>query len=295
MSKSPQLKEKIEGLVNKLKENKEFIKKIGTIISVLAIGYVFLFLYKLIHDELHDFDISKLLGPFIIFTIIAVVCIFLNSYNYYIILKVILKIDLHYKSVRNIYVKSNICKYLPSNVMHYVGRNVLAVKYSISQKKMVLSSVIEIINTVFGTVYFCILLYMFEKRYYLIMIIFSLIVFYLLKKKNFHKSFMIVVLCTFIENMIFVMLMNLYRNTSIMLDYSEISIYQSISWLIGFMTPGSPGGMGIKEFILIKLTPEKFIMQLPIIAVMQRIILVLGDIMSFFIIKINEYLIQNKN
>lgn len=292
MNKAPELKAKIEGLVDKLKRNKIFIKRIGLIFTILAIAYVFIFLYKLIHHELNNFDITKLIVPIVIFSIVSVLCVFLNSYNYYIILKDVLKIDLHYKSVRNIYIKTNICKYLPSNVMHYVGRNVLAVKYSISQKKMILSSIYEIINTVFSTVFFCIMLYLYEKNNYLIMILLLVVTVYLLKKKNLHKPFLLVLLCTFVENIIFVMLLNLYRNTSIMLDYSEISIYQSISWLVGFMIPGSPGGMGVKEFILIKLTPEKFILQLPIIAVLQRVILVLGDIISFFIIKINEYFVK---
>ena len=54
-----------------------------------------------------------------------------------------------YAEIRNVYVRSNIAKYLPGNVMHFAGRNVLGKKFGFSQFDMALSTVIEVISLLF--------------------------------------------------------------------------------------------------------------------------------------------------
>lgn len=55
------------------------------------------------------------------------------------------------------------------------------------------------------------------------------------------------------------------------------------SWIIGFVTPGSPGGIGVREALLI-LILQMYISesQAVTLALVFRIITTLGDILFFF-------------
>jgi len=68
------------------------------------------------------------------------------------IIEFLSKKNVPYKSVVNIYLKSNIAKYLPGSVMHFVGRQLLAKKMGWKHQTIAMSSFLEVFF-MFATVF----------------------------------------------------------------------------------------------------------------------------------------------
>ena len=57
-----------------------------------------------------------------------------------------------------------------------------------------------------------------------------------------------------------------------------------LAWLIGFIVPGAPGGIGIREFVLITIMTSFVAEQYILFAViLHRIITVIGDLLTYII------------
>jgi hypothetical protein len=66
--------------------------------------------------------------------------------------------------------------------------------------------------------------------------------------------------------------------------FLQTSCYFIIAWLIGFATPGSPAGLGVREAVLITLLDSPSIEDTLLVAVLiSRIVTVLGDMLFFAI------------
>lgn len=271
-----------------IKKNMSSIKLFGKIFSFLAIIYVIYTLYKIIQKI--DYKIfDKNLYIFLIVSIIISICnIIAYAYSYMLLLRKTSKKKIAFNNIIDIYLISNIYKYLPSNVMHYFGRNTIAYKYHIEQKNVIKATIYEIINVILVTMVFSSLCYFIQNRLYFVLPIILFITIGIIYSIGLTKSFIIIFCTTIINNLIIVIIYNLLNQTSYLNEYYSISIYQSISWLAGFLTPGSPGGLGVKEYVLIKLGSGKFTDLLPVVAVIHRIVLILSDLLSFTLIIIKQ-------
>ena len=69
--------------------------------------------------------------------------------NFRRILNSITNKKINYVKVVYHYCRSNLYKYLPGNVMHYIGRNQIAVEENLSHADVALSSLMEIISLLF--------------------------------------------------------------------------------------------------------------------------------------------------
>lgn len=118
----------------------------------------------------------------------------------------------------------------------------------------------------------------------LAILIYAIIIF-LFRKKYILKSFLLISVTTAVNNLIVVYFYNIYTSTSLGKEFIYISVLQSLSWLAGFVMPGAPGGIGVKEFVMIKLGSKNLVEVLTVVAVLQRIILIFGDILAFFSMK----------
>lgn len=72
--------------------------------------------------------------------------VFISAYAWKLTLQFLYGKRIYYRQVRGVYAKSNIAKYLPGNVMHFAGRNVLGGKFGFSQFDMALSTIIEVLT-----------------------------------------------------------------------------------------------------------------------------------------------------
>ena len=270
----------------------KIVKYIGRILSLTAVIYLGFYFYSLFTRNKSYVDISNLIIPILLFAIISMGCVSLNALTYYYILKDVFKTVPPFQDIWEIYVSANICKYLPSNVMHFVGRNILAERYNIPQKKMFHSTLYEILNTVLATSLFCGTLAVIHYGLYYLLLLFIPVIF-LLKKYNALAPFLLVMLVTLINNTVVVILYNLYSGKGLICQFNQVSFYQSVSWLVGFLTPGAPAGIGIKEFVLIRISPGELVERLSVVVILQRVVLILGDAGAYLLVRIRE-LLQKK-
>ncbi|MEX2104009.1 MAG: lysylphosphatidylglycerol synthase domain-containing protein [Bacilli bacterium] len=219
-----------------------------------------------------------------------------------------------------VYSKSNIGKYLPTNTMHFVARNIIGNKRGWKHSDIAFSSLLETVLVLFtGTILALLFNYTDFSRflnkkyndmnngYYALIGILLLTVtvisaiWLLLKnkvmwnrfKQILTKSFLLVSTKTVILYSIQFMLMGLLLffllnintngNHSYVLAFKVISVY-SLAWIVGFIFPGSPGGIGVREATLVLLLSPIFGESNALISiVLHRLITILGDGVAFLI------------
>lgn len=279
-------KEVLVKFVNNVKSkiNMKYLKNLGRVLSILAVGFIIYTIYTMVGKLDHTFFSVKLILPVLIAIIIFCSCNYIYAFSYKNILENVCGINIPYLNIAEMYLNANIYKYLPSNMMHYVGRNVLAQKYNIPQKRVAQASVYEILNVIVVTLIYCLACISYRYSFMLAILIYAIIIF-LFRKKYILKSFLLISVTTAVNNLIVVYFYNIYTSTSLGKEFIYISVLQSLSWLAGFVMPGAPGGIGVKEFVMIKLGSKNLVEVLTVVAVLQRIILIFGDILAFFSMK----------
>ena len=292
---------------------KKPIKYIGNIVTILAI--VFIIRVMLSFDI--DTSIIKNKSLFITSSIfgIFIMCstVYLIAYGWKIILTVLSNHTVNYSDASFVYTKANMGKYLPGNVMHYVERNLFAGNLGLNQKTVLLSTVIEII----GQVSVCLLAGVILERKRIIaisleilqtqyIIIFAVLLCILLagiiifrdkiKKilsdisitaliKAFIRVIPIYLTFVLLGSLVLVVIFTSTTNG----DMSHNTILSIVAayttaWVLGFIVPGSPGGIGVREFVLLfllrDLFPEPVILTCILV---HRMISVLGDVFAYLI------------
>lgn len=296
----------------------KIIKYTGYIITIIA----FIFIGKSFLSM--NLDVKYIKNPFsaVIFVILMsigyAVTVYISSYAWKSILEFINKGHIPFKDITGVYVKSNIAKYLPGNVMHFAGRNLLAARLGFKQLDITFCTILEIIMLIFTAVIisliFAMKIFKNSLEYALIkinhnviwVILIALVILVLLaiwtvcKKKQLLKSYshiftkkFLILLCklffiysiTLIIPGLFLMLslkLILHFNVSLNMTMIIISSY-TISWVLGFISPGAPGGIGIRETILLLiLTPFYTNDVVLLAAILLRLISVFGDLIAFF-------------
>ena len=247
----------------------------------------------------------------------ALVCF--NPFLFSLILSAVTGKKQNYKKVAPIYLKSNMYKYLPGNVMHYIGRNQLAVDTDLKHGEVAFSSLAEAMLSMTGAIiggtlfagkymldavttyinikYVVYAFSFFVIIFFLIVAVFKSKVFILFEKlksiilsKNIYL-FIAVLFCMIISlalnGFIFAVVlisMDVKLNLVQIIQVLGISM---IAWLVGFVTPGSPGGLGIREAMLsVLLSHIAPISILAAAAVIYRCITIFGDILAYLVIKI---------
>ncbi len=306
---------------------KKVIKIIGRILSVLSILFVVYAIYRL------GFDFSSITN-WPVFLAVAFFCILIKTGTVFVMgsawtdwlhffsssIRVKDQKDgkkkLDRRAALTAYVKANIGKYLPGNVMHYVERNLFAADLGISQKQMAAGSVIEVgglaliavlmalvfsadsltkaLREALGDGYWrwillaagililicVVLLLIFRKR-----------ILALLKDWNpwfFARTLLLalikyaVVLAALGLIMVF-----LYQYMGGAVNAStamQIISGYIIAWVCGFLIPGVSGGIGIRELVIITLlgpvVGEELVLTLSVI---HRLITIVGDFLSYFL------------
>ncbi len=288
---------------------------IGMVLTVLAV----LFLVQRMM-ALHV-DFAKLITPMnmamtMIMPFFAILVIFINSYCWKLSLQFFSGNFVQTGSSFRAYAQANLMKYLPGNIGHYAGRQFFGAELGISQAALIKASVLEILYSTLSMVCCCALFCVpnitgktddwfsevfFKKIAVVFCILFLLacIVFYCLRKNkyvsvcmNFVRSrvfwdtfFLSFLLCSFgtiLSAMEYVVLLGQYgtvgfRNVFIVLSANYVAVF------LGFVTPGAPGGIGVREAVLVSILSPFFQEELVILAaVMHRIVLILGDLYAAF-------------
>ncbi len=221
--------------------------------------------------------------------------------------------------------KSNIAKYVPGNVMHFVGRNYLGSKLGLNHIEMALSTILEagfMVITVIIMVSVMIIfgLIKIPKEIYeqidptklviiisvLITIVAVLFIVLLITKKELLKKIITVlkrfsikrfillfikifaiyfVLFSFMA-MLFIFFLGVVLNVDIGGTHNLSMVYgiAVLSWLLGYIMPGAPGGLGVRESILVlALSPIYGQDNILIAGLLTRAIFIIGDVVAFVI------------
>lgn len=233
-----------------------------------------------------------------------------------------------------IYAKANIYKYIPGNVFQYVGRNELAVEIKASHVDIAVATVFDMIFNLLAPLILSALLmsgYVFkkiaeQKDELLIMSIAALLVvsavtavLFLKFRKKFSEHINRYIRLLTAKNIISLFFLLIYYIIYIVLyssAYLFILIFMLgfepdlsmaarlfgafvVSWVIGYITPGAPGGIGIREAVMLILANDIISENSIILSmIILRFINIFADIFAFFFMFFVEKLykrLQRKN
>ncbi len=216
--------------------------------------------------------------------------------------------------IYNIYGRSQIAKYLPSNVLHFAGRQMLGKKLAWQQGDIALASLLEIIllcaasMLLAGVSALTIGQRVFEVVPPSVVIILTFLGFvtlwFLLSKLKkipfipytlkIHQSSALfsinMLLWSLVQYLLFfvgctVILALIYLGFDLPLDYHRVALLAygfAISWLIGYVTPSAPGGLGVREAVFVLLLGSTLgEANAVMIAVLFRLMTIVGDVLFF--------------
>lgn len=229
------------------------------------------------------------------------------------------------KGAISAYVKANIGKYLPGNVMHYVERNLFASGLGIGQRKIALASIAEILGQVGGALITALIM----SRHYLMLALNRVFdgnytvpavvlaaaavccaaVLFLFRNsiidflsgcsvlqllKIFITTIIKYILSLWLLGVVMVLLFIYMGGKGSIENINLIISAYVIAWVLGFVTPGASGGIGVREiviiFLLSSIVGEELIITLSVI---HRLITIIGDFLIYFcVLGINR--IRNK-
>lgn len=304
----------------------KIIKYIGNIIMILAIAIII----NKIRSYDVDYSIifsKKNIFSFMLITLIYSVTVILGGVPWTNIINALLSCKIQYWETMLIYTKSNVFKYIPGNVFQYVGRNELAVRKNLKHSSVALSTLIDVSWNIFSIILLAILLarknlFRYVAQQYenfgkevsvffvisvLVVLLLCLIMFKKKRKeivKVLHEVFSIEFAKALGKNFLFYIIQGLVNAGLYVAIFSIISgecySIQStmscmgamlVAFAAGFITPGAPGGVGIREavslFLLGTVIRESVILTGIVI---MRVLSIAGDIFSFILIWIIENL-----
>jgi hypothetical protein len=215
----------------------------------------------------------------------------------------------------HIFLTTQIAKYLPGNIGHHAGRIYLAKKHNYKTLQILSTMVVENLLPITTSCLFSIYLItrsqinidnqvQFLTNFSTIIIASSIMAFLLVNLIIFRKK-IIILLKKHIDpkirlrNVFFSLVLTLFNFLALGLilfnlikshasdaptDFFLITSIFAISWLLGFITPGSPGGIGIREALLVTFLAPIYGNAIAIwLSIVLRIITTLGDGIAFLI------------
>ncbi|CAA6819886.1 MAG: Putative transmembrane protein HieC [uncultured Sulfurovum sp.] len=154
--------------------------------------------------------------------------------------------------------KTEVAKYLPGNIFHFLGRQALASKVGITQSQMAKSSLLFTLLLLSATILASTLFTLFVTEIptviMILMILASLVTFigliFIYKSFPLMQKIKMNILLTLSISLQGIMLgmivISQLEEPTLQLFLLVASIY-IVSWLIGFVTPGASGGLGVRE------------------------------------------------
>lgn len=258
-------------------------------------------------------------GALFIASLTSMVAQVLIAYSWRSIFISLSNINVESHQLIDMYGRSNIAKYLPSNVLHFASRQFFSYKYRWPQTKIALASIFEtLILLSVGVIIFLFTIYfypsfiMIEEKslidYFFEKINFSMIIplliilaiiitctIWIVRRKNINvKDFKFPTLKALVKSGLFIslffllsslscFLLALYLTEQQNLLFSTIFFIFSTAWLFGYIVPGAPGGVGVREALLVMLLAPNF--GEPgalVLAIWVRIATVVGDLFFLF-------------
>ena len=296
---------------------KKHYKKFGTLLMIAA---VFFIVKKILSM---DADYSVLFsGKTAVYTVICMLIqtavIIFMSIPWLKLVKILSSEQIPYRKALAVYTKSNFLKYVPGNVFQYIGRNQLAADMGISHADVTCATVMDIIFSmaapftiglvlvgsgagkileVYGknflvaglagaTVLLAVILVVFRFRHRFSPTLEKY-------RKIFMKQNISRILLTFmyylVQNAVTVLMcilalryiIGITQNMSGILMFSGVYLF---SWIVGFITPGAPGGIGVREAVMMLVCGEQAGSDdIVLFLIVMRVVSVAADALAFVV------------
>lgn len=294
---------------------KKYLKYIGNVVTIVSIVFVVYAVFKL------DIEFEKLANPRAILILIigalgVTFTVNLLSYAWKNSLDYLSHKKNKFVEVSSVYGKANLGKYLPGNVMHYVERNLFATKIGLEQLDLAISSIIEVVGIIIVALMFSFVCarkeffkaineYM-KKEYIVIFAILLLIIAFLVvfvyirssKIRNMCSRLMnLKFIAVFIYNLvIYAVVLGILGGILVLiyqfifdggLNPNQIAMvitYYMLAWVVGFVVPGAPGGIGVREAVLVLLLGPLVGKEVTLsAALIHRLVSIIGDTIEYVI------------
>ncbi len=291
---------------------KKLTSFVGKILVVISFGFLFYILYKL--------DFSAVISLFKIWWIPVILLLafifsllsFFLAEGWRTLLSLFCGACLD-KHVISVYLQTVIFKYAPGNVFHFLGRHSLSKTHGLTHHTIAFANAVEILLQLFavsfiimiGTFFFDISLHISDyialskTKILLAFSLLIIVVFIALFKKKYrdtllHREALVQLIKVFIYHLIFLLgsaltlvavyifLLGVPMTFSILIETIFIS---SLAWLLGFIVPGAPGGVGIREAILVLLLPSVMMVSKEVVlagALIYRVVTISGEGLTYF-------------
>jgi hypothetical protein len=196
------------------------------------------------------------------------------------------------------FTETQIAKYVPGNVMHFVGRHFYLKDYGVAHKPIVTATLLEIAGLPVAAVTAICLLAPFADwsgagyggaawaPYLPAVAVIALGICTLVALWSGYRAILRPAAVVLGRAILFMILQAAMFAATLWIiggEFVALALPLAIlSWLMGFLTPGAPGGMGVREALLVSLLGQAVAADVVLIAALLfRIITTVGDVVLF--------------
>lgn len=304
---------------DKKSELKKYIKLAGNALSALSVIFILSALCRTDFDWSAVTDWRSFLCVCLLGTALKTFTVFLSGSAWYLWLEFFSKkrsrsVEMYTKALR-VYAKANIGKYLPGNVMHYVERNLFAKDLELTQKQIAAASLVEVAALVMAAFFIGIVMSYSSLCSALAVIMeqqgvriaaaalagagicaAAAVPAVLLYRQRLHLdkhqilefgkvlgiSLAAYAAVLLILGMILVLVYWYWAGAPSAALAAQMTAAYVTAWVLGFIVPGAPGGIGVRELVLtLLLSPVIGREQIVALGVLHRLITVAGDFAAY--------------
>ncbi|MCR4639725.1 lysylphosphatidylglycerol synthase domain-containing protein [Ruminococcus sp.] len=298
---------------------KKALKIIGNIVMIAALAFV---VKKLLDMDISFSQLSegRVVCALLLCFVIQTVIIICSCYPWLVFTRSLSGRKIPYSAAMPVYTQSNLYKYLPGNVFQYVGRNQLAADMEISHVDVACATVLDVLFCVFWTAVISVIMLggriaeLLSKygRNLLIVgavgIVLAVLLILAVRMKfrekfkayisRYSKAFARENRPMLLRGAFYYLLQNavsaaMYMGCLALIvpqaDTAELTALTGaflFAWIIGFVTPGAPGGIGIREGVMLFVCGDSFADRIVLFVLVMRIGSVFADVAAFVIGKI---------
>lgn len=289
----------------------KLIKNVGSFLACIAVVFIVYTLYHMEIDYktiLRGDNIVKIIVLSLLYGLsILVLCI-----PWKCLVSILTGQKIMFYEAAFIWNKANIMKYIPGNIFQYVARNEIAVMKEISHITVAFATMLDVVINLLGVLLAAVIFYWqgiwkgieFIRQYggykiAILMLILALIVIFILRKKfieildkvrkltikqigncillgGFYSIWAVCASVIFLLVLAWILNVNISGQNLFIIAGAFL-----FSWIIGFILPGVPGGIGVREAAITMLLYSNEAVSIEVVLsgiVVYRIINIIGDL-----------------
>lgn len=291
--------------------------------SLLVIAAVIFLIKRIVDMDVDfaKFSDPRIMAALVIGFVVQTLIIIMSTFPWLVFVQSLSGKKIPFRRAMPVFARSNFYKYVPGNVFQYIGRNQLAADMQISHVDVACATIMDILFCVAitGLVSVCLLrtaivslLQEYGRQFLLIggigiaaVLVLGILLFWKFRTKcreylsrytkAFRRENLPFFLCGvgyyFLHNAAFgalyVTVLRLVCTASgTAVTASELAMLTGafmFAWIVGFITPGAPGGIGIRESVMIFVCGAAFEQEVLLFVLILRISSILADAAGFVI------------